>query len=82
MLAALGVPVRSIMDRLGHNTSRMTLEVYAHATPAMQDQAVAALDAAYEAVKGNLGRQIDRQPQIPKTQDDHEITRNALSDAG
>jgi hypothetical protein len=70
------------MTKLGHSTSRMTLEVYSYTTAAMQDQAVAALDAAYEAVERNLGRQIDRQPQISEIQDDHEKTRNALSDAG
>ncbi len=82
MLAALGVPVRSIMDRLGHSTSKMTLEVYTHATTAMQDEAVAALDAAYETDERNLGRQIDRQPQISDMLESREKTRKALTDAG
>ena len=57
ILAASGVPVRSVMDRLGHSTSRMTLEVYSHATTAMQDDAVHALDALHEKIDSQIDSQ-------------------------
>lgn len=56
MLALLGVPMKATQERLGHSTSRMTMEVYSHATAAMQDHAVAALDAFYE----NAGKDGDK----------------------
>jgi integrase len=49
MLATLGVGVKVTQERLGHSTSRMTLDVYTHATTAMQDTAVAALDALHDS---------------------------------
>jgi len=61
ILAALNVPMRSVMDRLGHSTSRMTIEVYSHATAASQEQAVSALDTFYEGLDQKIGRQIGRQ---------------------
>jgi len=62
MLAVLGVPIKATQERLGHSTSRMTMEVYSHATAAMQDHAVAALDAFYEkanasAISGQISGQ-------------------------
>jgi integrase len=51
MLAVRGVPVRATQERLGHSTSRMTVEVYQHATSAMQSLAVTALDAIHESAK-------------------------------
>src|ERR1700738_4206271 len=48
MHAVLGVPMKATQERLGHSTSRMTMEVYSHATAAMQDHPVTALDAFYE----------------------------------
>ena len=57
ILAASGVPARSVMDRLGHSTSRMTLEVYSHTTAAMQDQAVSALDALHETIDSQIDSQ-------------------------
>lgn len=70
MLAALGAPVPATQERLGHSTSRMTLEVYTHATAAMQDQAVSALDRFYEraeddqpCISGQISGQIDKTEQ-------------------
>ena len=82
MLAQAGVPVRSVMDRLGHSTSRMTLEVYTHATPAMQDEAVSYLDTLYKTMEANIDRQISRQPEISEAQESDEKTHKALSDGG
>lgn len=57
ILVASGVPVRSVMDRLGHSTSRMTLEIYSHTTTAMQDTAVCALDALHEKINSQINSQ-------------------------
>jgi len=61
MLAALNVPMRSVMDRLGHSTSRMTIEVYSQATAASQEQTVSVLDTFYEGLEQKIRRQIGRQ---------------------
>jgi integrase len=74
MLAEAAVPVQIIMARLGHSSSKMTMEVYAHATTQMQDQAVQALGALYDKIDS----QIDSQTE----QEDSTETRKALSDAG
>ncbi len=44
MLAGLGVNVKALQERLGHQTARMTLDVYSHATATLQDQAIVTLD--------------------------------------
>lgn len=49
MLASLGVHPKVVQERLGHSTSRMTVDVYTHATTAMQDTAIAALDSLHDA---------------------------------
>ena len=61
MLAVLGVPMKATQERLGHSTSRMTMEVYSHATSAMQDHAVAALDAFYENASKDIDDKISGQ---------------------
>lgn len=67
MLAALGANIKAVQERLGHSTTRMTLDVYSHVTSSMQDQAVAALDAFYAKVgtAAQIGRQIGRQDEEP-----------------
>jgi hypothetical protein len=67
MLAGLGVNIKATQERLGHGTSRMTLDVYSHVTTTMQDQAVAALDAFYVKADGaaKIGRQNGRQNEEP-----------------
>jgi integrase len=59
MLASLGVGIKAVQERLGHSTTRMTLDVYTHVTTAMQDTAVAALDAHhasgnYQSLSGTI----------------------------
>jgi integrase len=67
MLASLGANIKAVQERLGHSTTRMTLDVYSHVTSTMQDQAVAALDAFYMKADtaAQIGRQIGRQIEEP-----------------
>jgi integrase len=73
MLASLGVHPKVVQDRLGHSTSRMTSDVYTHATTAMQDTAVSALDALHASKEvsqissGHLSGQIDKMAEDAKT---------------
>jgi len=46
-----GVPVKVVSERLGHSTTSVTMDIYAHTLPNMQAEAVAKIDAA-------LGRAI------------------------
>jgi integrase len=62
MLAALGANIKAVQERLGHSTTRMTLDVYSHLTSTIQGQAVAALDEFYNKMAGNeIGGQIGGQ---------------------
>ena len=45
LLLQAGVPVQVVAQRLGHAQITMTLEVYAHALPSMQQDAAARLGA-------------------------------------
>ena len=38
MLAAMGVPVKAIMERVGHSDPKVTLSVYTHITQEMKEQ--------------------------------------------
>ncbi|MCI7693251.1 MAG: site-specific integrase [Veillonella caviae] len=44
MLAELGVPLKSIMQRVGHNDPNTTLGIYTHVTQSMQDDVIAKLN--------------------------------------
>ena len=44
MLAAMGVPVKAIMQRVGHNDPNTTLSIYTHVTAAMNEQLKNSLD--------------------------------------
>ena len=44
MLAAMGVPVKAIMKRVGHNDPKTTLSVYTHVTEDMKEQLENCLD--------------------------------------
>ena len=44
MLAAMGVPVKAIMARVGHNDPKTTLSVYTHITQDMQEKLDSCLD--------------------------------------
>lgn len=43
-LAESGLPIKSIMDRVGHSNAKMTLEIYSHTTQDMEDKLVNKLD--------------------------------------
>ena len=45
LMLAQGVPVKVVSERLGHATTRMTLETYAHVLPGMQKEAAEQFDA-------------------------------------
>lgn len=51
-LLRAGVPVKTVQARLGHANASMTLEVYAHAIPADEELAVAAINAALAGGSG------------------------------
>ena len=46
ILAENGVPIKTIMERLGHKNIKTTIERYITNTDKMQDQAVALFEAA------------------------------------
>lgn len=45
MLASAGVPLKAIMERVGHNEPQTTLAVYTHVTKNMNDQVAKALES-------------------------------------
>ena len=46
-LAEAGLPIKSIMDRVGHANAKMTLEIYSHTTKDMEDKLVKTLDSVF-----------------------------------
>lgn len=46
-LAEAGLPIKSIMDRVGHANAKMTLEIYSHTTQDMEDKLVKKLDSVF-----------------------------------
>ena len=46
-LAESGLPIKSIMDRVGHSNAKMTLEIYSHTTKDMEDKLVNKLDSIF-----------------------------------
>ena len=46
-LAESGLPIKSIMDRVGHSNAKMTLEIYSHTTQDMEDKLVDKLDSFF-----------------------------------
>jgi integrase len=57
-LLASGVPMRAIADLLGHSTSRITADVYAHVLPTLADEVVARIDAFLGEIGGQTGGQL------------------------
>jgi integrase len=43
---ASGAPLKAVSERLGHAKSSVTLDIYSHVLPDMQDRVVEAIDAA------------------------------------
>ena len=46
-LAESGLPIKSIMDRVGHSNAKMTLEIYSHTTQDMEEKLVDKLDSIF-----------------------------------
>ena len=46
-LLLAGVHPRIAQERLGHSTVALTLDLYSHVTPTMQEDAAAKIDAAF-----------------------------------
>jgi len=44
LLAELGVPLKAIMQRVGHNDPNTTLSIYTHVTKAMQEEVISKLE--------------------------------------
>jgi integrase len=51
-MLACGVHVKVASERLGHSKVGITLDLYSHVLPGMQEDAVARVDAAFNAAKG------------------------------
>ncbi|NYS33701.1 site-specific integrase [Streptococcus danieliae] len=47
MLAELGIPIKAIMDRVGHSDSTTTLKVYSHVTEKMTETLVKQVEDSY-----------------------------------
>lgn len=45
LLAEMGVPLKAIMQRVGHHNPGTTLNIYTHVTTTMQDEVIKKLDA-------------------------------------
>ena len=50
LLIAAGQHLRVIAERLGHSSTSLTADTYSHLFPDSQDEAAAAIDAAFESV--------------------------------
>jgi integrase len=50
-MLASGVHVKVASERLGHSKIGITLDLYSHVLPGMQEDAVAKVDAAFQAIK-------------------------------
>lgn len=46
LLAEMGIPIKAIMQRVGHNTPNTTLNIYTHVTNTMQDEVIKKLNAS------------------------------------
>lgn len=46
-LAESGMPIKAIMDRVGHSNAKMTLEIYSHTTSNMEQKIVEQLDELF-----------------------------------
>lgn len=49
LLIEQGVPMKAVQSALGHSTIAVTMDVYAHVTPALQDTVAEAIDQLFAA---------------------------------
>lgn len=50
-LLLAGVHAKVVSERLGHSSIQLTLDVYAHVLPSMQEDAAAKINAAFGALQ-------------------------------
>ena len=55
MLLRQGVHPKIVSERLGHSTVGITLDVYSHVLPGMQEAAAAKVDEALRSAIANAG---------------------------
>lgn len=60
-LLEAGAPIKAVQERLGHSSVKMTLDVYTHATEAMGDALVSALDHNENFLWPKCGQNRDKQ---------------------
>lgn len=58
LLIAAGAHTKAIQARLGHSTSQMTLDVYGHLLPSLDDDLAATLDATHAAAAAPAGNVV------------------------
>ena len=56
LLLLAGVDVKVVSERLGHSTTRLTLDTYQHVLPGMQKHAAAKIDAILSAARGQQAK--------------------------
>ena len=49
-----GIPLRVVMERLGHSTSAVTTNIYAHVLPHMQDKVLPIVDGIFNSCVQNV----------------------------
>ena len=54
MLIEAGLDLRSIMERVGHDSSETTLEIYSHVTQKMREDGVSKVSSYLSDLRGNL----------------------------
>ena len=54
MLAELGVPFKTIMQRVGHNDSSTTLSIYTHVTKSMYDDVIIRSNCSISTISATI----------------------------
>jgi hypothetical protein len=62
LLIARGVHAKAIRVRLGQATYQMTMDVYGHLLPSLDDENAAGLDATYEAARAPESNVVPLRP--------------------
>jgi len=63
LLVAQGAHVKEIADRLGHSSPVVTMRVYAHVLPSLEERLSEGLEAAFRAAEGSRAPSVP--PQAP-----------------
>ena len=54
MLAELGVPLKTIMQRVGHNDPNTTLSIYTHVTKSMHDDVIICSNCSIPTISATI----------------------------